>query len=77
MNVYDGYKDLATAIVVQAIKDFKDSAISYKKGRNKELASKAMTEVINFIKSDWYLQLSSVNPEFLIDKLREELEDDS
>ncbi len=77
MSANCGYKDLATSIVVMAIEDFKKAAASYKKGKNRDLSTKTMTEVINFIKSDWYLQLSNLNPEIVIEKLKEGLEDDS
>lgn len=77
MSDNDGYKDLAVAIVVQAIDDFKKAAACYKMGKNKDLATKTMTEVINFIESDWYLQLSNLNPDIVIERLKEELKDDS
>ncbi len=77
MNYNPGYKELASAIVVQAIDDSRKAAISYKKGINKDLAAKTMIEVINFFNSSWYKEICEVDPDIIINKLKEELEDDS
>jgi len=55
------YEELANAIVLQAVKDYRlyDD--------EKELAS-----IECFFRSDWFSVLTSINPEMLITKLRKE-----
>ena len=55
------YEELANAIVLQAVKDFRLH------DDEKELAS-----IERFFRSDWFSVLTSINPEILITKLRKE-----
>ena len=72
----DGYKELAAAIVLQAVNDFRKAAKDYKKGKNKKANMATMTEVLEFINSEWYKCLTDIPPEMVIKKLKEELESD-
>ena len=55
---YECYAELATAIVEQALKDFKKD-------------EKYRSEVIRFIKSDWFKSLSNLDSKRLIKMLKE------
>lgn len=55
------YENLANAIVMQAVKDYRKSI------REEELKS-----IERFFRSSWFSVLTSVDPEFLIKNLREE-----
>ncbi|NLV51173.1 MAG: hypothetical protein GXY20_10840 [Clostridiales bacterium] len=55
------YEELANAIVLQAVKDYRLHE------DEKELAS-----IERFFRSDWFSVLTSINPEILITKLRKE-----
>ena len=55
---YKCYSELATAIVEQALKDFKND-------------EKYRAEVIRFIKSDWFKALSNLDSKRLIKMLKE------
>ena len=55
------YENLANAIVLQAVKDYRLH------DDEKELAS-----IERFFRSGWFSTLTSINPEMLISKLRKE-----
>lgn len=55
------YENLANAIVMQAVKDYRRSI------KEDELKS-----IEHFFRSPWFSVLTSVDPEFLIKNLREE-----
>lgn len=69
----NGYRSLAAAIVLQAIKDFKKAARRYKAGKTKEKSLWEMQEIIQFIQSGWFRALTDLDPEAVIEKLKEEL----
>lgn len=57
----DPYEELANAIVLQAVKDY----------RNAEL-QQDRNEIERFFRSDWFGVLTAIDPEALIHKLKEE-----
>ena len=57
----DPYQELANAIVLQAVKDYRLH------DDEQELAS-----IERFFRSDWFGVLTNINPEILIPKLRKE-----
>ena len=58
VNTYECYAELAAAIIEQALKDFKKD-------------DKGRSEVIRFIKSDWFKSLSNLDSKRLIKMLKE------
>ena len=58
MKNYECYAELAAAIIEQALKDFKTD-------------EKYRSEVIRFIKSDWFKSLSNLDSKRLIKMLKE------
>ena len=58
VNHYECYAELAAAIVEQALKDFKTD-------------EKYRSEVIRFIKSDWFKSLSNLDSKALVKRLKE------
>ena len=69
----DTYEKLANAIILQAVKDYRDALKRLKKHPQSETASAAKREVDRFFRSDWYMTLTTVDPEMLIIKLKEEV----
>ena len=57
----DPYENLAQAIILQAVKDYRLT------DDEQEVA-----EIERFFRSDWFGVLSKVDPEYLIKKLRKE-----
>ena len=58
VNNYECYAELAAAIVEQALQDFKKD-------------EKYRSEVIDFIKSDWFKTLSQLDSERILQFLKE------
>lgn len=75
MNESDNpYANLANAIVLQAVKDFRKCIKVVKRnGRNKELAIREMRKIVEFIKSPWFRVLTNLDPQILLKKLEEEV----
>lgn len=68
-----GYEQLANAIILQAVKDYRYALKRIKMNpANKAAMSDAM-ECERFFRSSWYSALTSVDGEYLINRLREEV----
>lgn len=67
------YENLANAIVIQAVKDYRDILVRLKKKPNNKEAMIDAMECERFFRSDWFQTLTSVDGEFLIQKLRKEM----
>ena len=69
----DPYERLANAIVIQAADDYRIALKKIKAHpKNKEAISVAL-ELERFFRSGWYSQLTSVDGEYLIRRLQEEI----
>lgn len=71
----NNYEDLANAIVVRAAEDYVDACRKYEKAKEpeeKHNASIIKRQVVKFFRSRWFGELTTVNPEFLIDRLNVE-----
>ena len=73
----DPYEELANAIILQAVKDYRDANKKLKKGRKNTEAERMKNECLRFFRCGWFSQLTDVDPEFLIRKLDEEVNHDS
>lgn len=69
----DLYERLANAIILQAVKDYRNVLKRLKKHPNREIDLYMKQEVEQFFRSDWYSCLTTVDPEILIRKLNEEV----
>lgn len=69
----DPYEDLANAIVLLAVKDYRDALKKLMKYPRHESAKHTKTEVERFLCSDWYRELTTVEPEIILRKLKEEV----
>ena len=67
------YEDLANAIVLQAVKDYREALKKLKKNPNNLKADYTKFEVELFLSSPWYRFLTDLDPELLIERLKEEV----
>jgi hypothetical protein len=67
------YENLANAIVLQAVKDYRDALKRLKKKPSNQAAMSDAMECERFFRSAWYKALTSVDGKYLIQKLREEV----
>lgn len=63
----DGYKELANAIILQAVKDYRKALKHDERGRKREIEK--------FFRSEWFSILTSISGEMLIQKLRAEVKE--
>lgn len=67
MSMYrrENYEDLANAIVIQAVKDYRESW--YKRGGAME-----RERIKRFFRSPFFSNITDVDPEYLIERLEDE-----
>lgn len=71
----DFYTDLANAIIIQAVKDYRNALKTLKRYPRYEPAKKVVAEVEEFFRSEWYRTLTSVDADMLMRKIRREIND--
>jgi len=71
--VTDPYENLANAIILMAVKDYRWALNKLEKRSNYEPAKMIIKEVERFFRSSWYRELTSVDGNFLIEKIRSEV----
>jgi hypothetical protein len=67
-----GYQALANAIIIQAAKDYKAAVRLLKRHPDSRSGMDTAMEIERFFHSPWYNVLTNVDPDYLIQKLREE-----
>lgn len=71
--MYDkNYENLANAIVVRAVDDYRELRKKLKKDLGNEKAIPMMLDVIRFLRSSWYQMLTTVDGEIILKHLQEE-----
>lgn len=68
----DSYEKLANAIIVQASKDYMTNLRKKKRNPRSASAEHDIRECERFFRSDWYQVLTSVDGEYLMNRLRKE-----
>ena len=68
----DPWENLASAIILQAVKDYREARKKLKKRPKNEDAKLMISDCEAFFRSDWYRALTDIDGEMLIRKLREE-----
>ncbi|MGI6316192.1 MAG: hypothetical protein ACOX17_05885 [Christensenellales bacterium] len=68
----DPYEELANAIVLQVVKDYRQALKLLSENPHSRSAMAAVNEMERFFRSNWYETLTSVDGEMLMRKLREE-----
>jgi hypothetical protein len=69
----DPYENLANAIIVQASRDYIAALRKLKKNPGNRMAMSDAMELEGFFHSGWYGTLTSVDPDYLIRRLREKV----
>ena len=68
------YEDLANAIVLQACKDYKSAYKHYLRRYGRaDRTDPQLAELEKFFRSDWYKTLTSVDGEYLMKRLQNEV----
>ena len=69
----DPYENLANAIVSEAAKDYIAALKKLKRKHNNKIAMQEAMDLERFFHSGWYSMLTSVDSDYLIRRLREEV----
>jgi len=64
---------LANAIILQSVKDYREAIKKLKRNPKNKDAKHTIIEVERFFHSAWYRELTSVDGDFLMKKLRMEV----
>ena len=68
MDLIRNYEELANAIILQAVKDYRAAA---KTPKERESA-RVLREVERFFRSGWFVELTDVEPKAILEELRRE-----
>lgn len=69
----DPFENLANAIILQAVKDYRTAWKKLKRNPKNKDAKLMVEDCERFFCSDWFGQLTSVDGKMLLKKLQEEL----
>lgn len=69
----DPYQNLANAIVLSAVKDYRDALKRLKKKPNNKLAADERDDIERLFRSGYFAILTEIDPEYLIDRLNKEV----
>ena len=65
------YENLANAIVISGVKEYKRALIRLKRHPDSEAARQAVRRGERFLNSPWFEMLTNVHPDYLVRKLKE------
>ena len=66
------WENLANAIILQAVKDYREARKKHKKRPKNEDAKLMISDCEAFFRSDWFKALTELDDEMLLRKLQEE-----
>ena len=69
----DPYERLANAIVLQAVDDYRKALKAVKRNPSSRAAIDEALSIERFFRSGWYSTLTSIDGEYLIRRLQEEI----
>lgn len=72
----DPYQELANAIVMQAVKDYRIALLHSKKRPDNNGYKIEVASLERFFHSGWFGELTSLNAEYLIRRVNEEVQRD-
>lgn len=72
-NTDMAYEELANAIILQAVNDYRTSLRSLKRNKRNSQADLTRKEIDVFFQSDWFEVLTTINGKELIKKVKKEI----
>ena len=70
----DPYQELANAIVMQAVKDYRIALLHSKKSPDNNGYQIEVASLERFFRSGWFGELTNLNAEYLIRRVNEEVQ---
>ena len=71
----DPYKELANAVILQAVEDYRKWTKEYSGSRDDRKLRKKLVELKEFFRSEWFSLLTDLDGEQLLLRLKAELEE--
>lgn len=71
----DGWNNLANAIILQAVKDFKPAFRRLRKHPNDKMAQNQVRELTKFFCSDWFGVLTDLDGPALLNRIMREIDE--
>lgn len=71
----DGWNNLANAIILQAVKDFKPAFRRLRKHPNDKMAQNQVRELTKFFSSDWFGVLTGLDGPALLNRIMREIDE--
>ena len=68
----DPYQELANAVVMQAVKDWRSAVRALRKDPNDSEAAEMMEDCESFFCSSWFTALTDADGSYILQKLKEE-----
>ena len=68
------YENLANAVVLQAVKDYRDAAGKLSRGKKNIMAEQRKTECVTFFKSQYFNVFTDLDGNALLSQLEKEVE---
>ena len=69
----DGYEELANAIVLMAVRDYRHAARQLKRSESYQPAIRMKRDVEQFFNSEWFTRLTKLDGVRLLERLRSEV----
>ena len=73
----DPYKELANAVILQAVEDYRKWTKDYSGSHDDRKLRKALVELKEFFRSEWFSIFTNLDGEQLLTRLKSELEEQS
>ena len=70
----DPYEELANAVILQAVKDYRDAAGKLSRGKTNIMAEQRKTECETFFKSQYFNVFTDLDGNALLSQLEKEVE---
>ena len=68
----DPYESLANAIIIQAVKDYRNALRQQRRSPNYSKAAGRLHEIERFFHSRWFGILTDADPDYLLDRIARE-----
>ena len=72
----ENWEDLANAIIISAVKEYKRTYKQLLRNPRNKSAQKVLNELEQFFYGRWYAQLTDLDPHYLLERLKEAIEND-
>lgn len=72
----ENWEDLANAIIISAVEDYQSAYKRLLRNPESEFRKKEVEKLEEFFRGSWYATLTDLDPNYLIRKIQEEIEND-